>query len=150
MVGGTRQLGLLLLLLSLQLDERGTRSRGVECEGRAAARISRGLASSASFNLHRIKLQNSLKPYIPSLSFPSPSRRSSTALHPTPASQQLLPLPALPRQSPTAMSSSPREVVVLETNMGNIAFELYTEHAPKTCRNFKELARKGYYSGGSQ
>lgn len=31
--------------------------------------------------------------------------------------------------------------------MGNVAFEMYTEHAPKTCKNFKELARKGYYSG---
>jgi hypothetical protein len=43
--------------------------------------------------------------------------------------------------------SSQREVVVLETSMGNVSMELYTEHAPKTCKNFKELARKGYYSG---
>lgn len=41
-----------------------------------------------------------------------------------------------------------REVVVLETSMGSISFELYTDHAPKTAANFKELARKGYYSGG--
>ncbi|KAK4053137.1 Peptidyl-prolyl cis-trans isomerase-like 1 [Microbotryomycetes sp. JL201] len=40
-----------------------------------------------------------------------------------------------------------REIVVLETSMGAVSFELYYDHAPKTCRNFKELARKGYYSG---
>ncbi|KAF8987125.1 heme binding [Haplosporangium bisporale] len=37
--------------------------------------------------------------------------------------------------------------VVLETSMGEITIELYTEHAPKTCKNFYELARKGYYNG---
>ncbi|KAF8942005.1 heme binding [Haplosporangium gracile] len=37
--------------------------------------------------------------------------------------------------------------VVLETSMGEITIELYTEHAPKTCKNFFELARKGYYNG---
>lgn len=31
--------------------------------------------------------------------------------------------------------------------MGNITLELYTEHAPKTCNNFVELAKKGYYNG---
>lgn len=25
--------------------------------------------------------------------------------------------------------------------------ELYQKHAPKTCKNFYELARKGYYDG---
>ncbi|KAF9163241.1 heme binding [Actinomortierella ambigua] len=29
--------------------------------------------------------------------------------------------------------------VVLETSMGEIAFELYTDHAPRTCKNFSEL-----------
>ncbi|KAF9792809.1 cyclophilin-like domain-containing protein [Thelephora terrestris] len=36
--------------------------------------------------------------------------------------------------------------VVLETNMGEIKLELYWNHAPKTCRNFAELARRGYYN----
>eukprot|EP00037_Helgoeca_nana_P021192 m.213009 g.213009 ORF g.213009 m.213009 type:complete len:165 (-) comp25549_c0_seq1:122-616(-) len=40
----------------------------------------------------------------------------------------------------------PKEVV-LETSMGNITCELYWEHAPKTCKNFAELARRGYYDG---
>ncbi|GAA5929415.1 hypothetical protein JCM3775_002335 [Rhodotorula graminis] len=36
---------------------------------------------------------------------------------------------------------------VLQTSMGDVAFELYDEHAPKTCRNFRELCKRGYYSG---
>jgi len=31
--------------------------------------------------------------------------------------------------------------------MGVIQFELYWQHAPKTCQNFSELARRGYYNG---
>lgn len=31
--------------------------------------------------------------------------------------------------------------------MGTISFELYWKHSPKTCRNFAELARRGYYNG---
>ncbi|XP_013417367.1 peptidyl-prolyl cis-trans isomerase-like 1 [Lingula anatina] len=37
--------------------------------------------------------------------------------------------------------------VTLETTMGNIVIELYWKHAPNTCRNFAELARRGYYNG---
>ncbi|GAA5941846.1 uncharacterized protein JCM15063_000797 [Sporobolomyces koalae] len=36
---------------------------------------------------------------------------------------------------------------VLETSLGPISFELYRDHAPKTCRNFEELCKRGYYSG---
>ena len=31
--------------------------------------------------------------------------------------------------------------------MGEITVELYWKHAPQTCRNFAELARRGYYNG---
>ncbi|MEE6524844.1 hypothetical protein FKM82_024515 [Ascaphus truei] len=31
--------------------------------------------------------------------------------------------------------------------MGTITLELYWLHAPKTCKNFAELARRGYYNG---
>ncbi|KAK4673795.1 Peptidyl-prolyl cis-trans isomerase-like 1 [Podospora pseudopauciseta] len=37
--------------------------------------------------------------------------------------------------------------VVLETTMGSIVFELYNDHAPKTCTNFSTLAQRGYYNG---
>jgi len=30
--------------------------------------------------------------------------------------------------------------------MGTIAVELYTDHAPKTCKNFETLTRRGYYN----
>lgn len=30
--------------------------------------------------------------------------------------------------------------------MGTIVLELYWRHAPKTCKNFAELARRGYYN----
>jgi len=35
--------------------------------------------------------------------------------------------------------------VFLETTMGTIVLELYWDHAPKTCQNFLELAKRGYY-----
>ncbi|KAJ3576868.1 hypothetical protein NP233_g142 [Leucocoprinus birnbaumii] len=37
--------------------------------------------------------------------------------------------------------------VVLETSLGDVQLELYWDHAPKTCKNFAELAKKGYYNG---
>ncbi|RNA27191.1 peptidyl-prolyl cis-trans isomerase-like 1 [Brachionus plicatilis] len=37
--------------------------------------------------------------------------------------------------------------VTLETSLGPIIIELYWKHAPETCRNFAELARRGYYNG---
>lgn len=35
----------------------------------------------------------------------------------------------------------------IDSSMGKICLELYWDHAPKTCRNFSELARRGYYNG---
>eukprot|EP00271_Cylindrocystis_brebissonii_P014475 TRINITY_DN35826_c0_g1_i1.p1 TRINITY_DN35826_c0_g1~~TRINITY_DN35826_c0_g1_i1.p1 ORF type:complete len:161 (+),score=23.72 TRINITY_DN35826_c0_g1_i1:200-682(+) len=37
--------------------------------------------------------------------------------------------------------------VVMETSMGPVTLELYEGHAAKTCRNFTELSRRGYYNG---
>ncbi|XP_005095944.1 peptidyl-prolyl cis-trans isomerase-like 1 [Aplysia californica] len=37
--------------------------------------------------------------------------------------------------------------VTIDTSMGTIVVELYWKHAPNTCRNFAELARRGYYNG---
>jgi peptidyl-prolyl cis-trans isomerase-like 1 len=39
------------------------------------------------------------------------------------------------------------QTVVLETSMGNIILELYTNHAPRTCQNFTQLAARNYYNG---
>ena len=37
-------------------------------------------------------------------------------------------------------------MVLVETTMGNFTVELYYKHAPKTCKNFLELSKKGYYN----
>ncbi|XP_024003819.1 peptidyl-prolyl cis-trans isomerase CYP18-2 isoform X1 [Eutrema salsugineum] len=39
---------------------------------------------------------------------------------------------------------SPPEVT-LETSMGPFTVEMYHKHSPRTCRNFIELSRRGYY-----
>lgn len=41
------------------------------------------------------------------------------------------------------------EDIRLDTTMGSFTIELYPNHAPKACRNFTELSRKGYYDGVS-
>ncbi|KXT01399.1 hypothetical protein AC579_282 [Pseudocercospora musae] len=38
------------------------------------------------------------------------------------------------------------QIVLLETTMGAIILELYTQHAPKTCQNFTMLASRNYYN----
>ena len=37
--------------------------------------------------------------------------------------------------------------VLIETSVGAMVLELYWDHTPKTCKNFYELAKKGYYNG---
>eukprot|EP00746_Dinoflagellata_sp_MGD_P013457 gnl/MRDRNA2_/MRDRNA2_129086_c0_seq1.p1 gnl/MRDRNA2_/MRDRNA2_129086_c0~~gnl/MRDRNA2_/MRDRNA2_129086_c0_seq1.p1 ORF type:complete len:175 (+),score=29.16 gnl/MRDRNA2_/MRDRNA2_129086_c0_seq1:76-600(+) len=39
------------------------------------------------------------------------------------------------------------QFVSIFTTMGEIEVELYWHHAPRTCKNFFELAKKGYYDG---
>jgi peptidyl-prolyl cis-trans isomerase-like 1 len=39
------------------------------------------------------------------------------------------------------------EVITFETTVGEFAIELYQKHAPKTCFNFLELTKIGYYDG---
>ncbi|XP_070508771.1 uncharacterized protein Cypl [Chironomus tepperi] len=37
-------------------------------------------------------------------------------------------------------------LVTFDTTLGEFSIELYWKHAPNTCRNFAELARRGYYN----
>lgn len=37
--------------------------------------------------------------------------------------------------------------VQIDTTMGTFTVELYFKHAPRTTKNFEELARRGYYDG---
>lgn len=50
-----------------------------------------------------------------------------------------------PKWAPGERTGAP--VVVLHTTHGDVTLELYYKHAPKTCENFFELARRGYYDG---
>lgn len=45
-----------------------------------------------------------------------------------------------------AATSQPPSVQI-NTTVGSFTVELYPNHAPRTCRNFEELARRGYYDG---
>ncbi|KIM33133.1 hypothetical protein M408DRAFT_325954 [Serendipita vermifera MAFF 305830] len=40
-----------------------------------------------------------------------------------------------------------RSNILIKTSMGEIQLELYWDHAPRTCENFKGLVKKGYYNG---
>lgn len=37
--------------------------------------------------------------------------------------------------------------VELQTTIGSFVVELYVDHAPRTCKNFLELSKRGYYNG---
>lgn len=41
----------------------------------------------------------------------------------------------------------PAKYVELQTSLGDLEIELYFDHAPRTCNNFYELAKVGYYNG---
>lgn len=47
----------------------------------------------------------------------------------------------------TASQIKGGDMVVLETNQGNIEIKLMPDVAPKACENFTKLVEKGYYNG---
>lgn len=47
----------------------------------------------------------------------------------------------------TAHTHSPTMTVQLDTSHGAITIKLYCKETPRTCRNFIELAKHGYYDG---
>lgn len=46
-----------------------------------------------------------------------------------------------------SMSEIKRTIVVLKTSMGDVKIELYDDLAPKTVKNFLDLAGQGFYDG---
>ncbi|KAJ1825906.1 Peptidyl-prolyl cis-trans isomerase-like 1, partial [Coemansia sp. RSA 2599] len=42
---------------------------------------------------------------------------------------------------------SEQKTVTLYTTLGEIGIELYWDIAPRTCNNFYELCKRGYYDG---
>lgn len=60
--------------------------------------------------------------------------------------------PRTPAAEPKALPQRPdtpviTHIAVLETSLGSITIGLYGQDAPKTVRNFVELARRGEYNG---
>lgn len=49
----------------------------------------------------------------------------------------------------TSFAKEVRTPVVLVTSKGKITCELFNTKAPKTCENFLQLAKEGYYNGTS-
>jgi peptidyl-prolyl cis-trans isomerase-like 1 len=49
--------------------------------------------------------------------------------------------------NPTGLSLKTCPSVTFETSLGSFTVELYWNEAPKTCLNFAELSRRGYYNG---
>lgn len=47
----------------------------------------------------------------------------------------------------TAMPTTGKQIVVMETSMGTIKIQLFPEYAPKTVENFIGLIENGYYDG---
>ncbi len=59
-----------------------------------------------------------------------------------------------PESTPTVLTSpassdqnKEKSHMLIHTDKGDIALELYDQDAPKTAENFKQLAAKGYYNG---
>jgi cyclophilin family peptidyl-prolyl cis-trans isomerase len=65
----------------------------------------------------------------------------------------LQPNPNLTNQEPAPLEEQKEQqknmsnLVTIKTSMGEIEIETYDSDAPKTAKNFKDLAQKGYYDG---
>ena len=81
--------------------------------------------------------------FIPGGATPSPS--------PEPASQRpsfaVGPPAATPLASPPAQPAGDGTTATIETELGNVTFELFTESSPVAAENFINLAEAGFYSG---
>ena len=60
---------------------------------------------------------------------------------------QVSPPAATPLASPPAAPAGDGTTATIETELGNIVMELYTESAPVAAENFINLAEAGYYNG---
>ncbi len=76
---------------------------------------------------------------------------SAPAATPTPAAtvdqSRLVPPAATPLASPPTEPAGDGTRAIIETELGDIVFELYTESAPVAAANFINLAEAGYYNG---
>ena len=56
-------------------------------------------------------------------------------------------LPFAAQRAEAAEAAPKRQIATFETNYGTIKIELYNDLAPKTAKNFADLAKKGFYNG---
>ena len=77
---------------------------------------------------------------------PSPSPAPTVAGTPRP-SFAVGPPSATPLASPPAEPSGDGTTATIETDLGNITFELFTESSPVAAENFINLAEAGFYNG---
>ncbi len=66
------------------------------------------------------------------------------ATSPTPITSSTPPMASFHQ---TALPAEGEEFAVIETSKGTIKFRFFPEFAPETVKNFKELAKKGFYNG---
>lgn len=59
----------------------------------------------------------------------------------------MLPVLAAPARADEESAPAKRPVAVFATSMGNFRIELYSDLAPKTVKNFVDLAKKNFYDG---
>jgi len=73
---------------------------------------------------------------------PADTTPPASSLETTPAS----PPAAAPPPRPMDDNEAREEVVVLQTNLGNVVIELNDVAAPRTCGNFRKLVSSGFYN----
>jgi cyclophilin family peptidyl-prolyl cis-trans isomerase len=75
---------------------------------------------------------------------PSPSPAPTA---PRPSFANLAPPSATPLANPPAAPAGDGTTATIETDLGNIVMELYTDSAPVAAQNFINLAEAGFYDG---
>ncbi len=78
---------------------------------------------------------------------PAPTASPSQSAGPTFDNSQLAPPEATPLASPPAEPAGDGTTATIETELGNVVFELYNESSPVAAENFINLAEAGYYDG---
>ena len=64
------------------------------------------------------------------------------------AAAVMFPFAAKQAEAADAAEAAPkRQIAAFETNYGTFKIELFNDLAPKTVKNFVDLAKKGYYNG---
>jgi cyclophilin family peptidyl-prolyl cis-trans isomerase len=77
----------------------------------------------------------------------SPSAAPTASLAPRPSFANLHPPSAMPLANPPAAPAGDGTTATIETDLGNVVIELYTDSSPVAAENFINLAEAGFYDG---